>query len=45
MRLFRVVAVQGWRVVMSFRVLAVDLETAHELGAKCAGQQVRVIEL
>ena len=45
MRLFRVVAVQGWRVVMSFRVLAVDLEAAHELGAKCAGQQVRVIEL
>ena len=32
-----------WRL-MSFRVLAASLEEAHELGAKCAGQTVRVIE-
>ena len=44
MKLFRVIAVDRWRVTMSFRVLAVDLEAAHELGAKCAGQTVRVIE-
>lgn len=44
MKLFKVVAVEGWRVVMSFKVLALDLEAAHDLGAKCAGQPVRVIE-
>ena len=45
MKLFRVIAVDRWVVLMSFRVLATSLEEAHELGAKCAGQQVRVIEL
>lgn len=45
MKLFRVVAVDCWRVVMSFKVLALDLEAAHELGTKCAGQPVRVLEL
>ena len=45
MKLFRVVAVEGWRVVMMFKVLALDLEAAHALGEACAGQQVRVMEL
>lgn len=45
MKLFRVIAVDRWLVVMSFRVLAMDLESAHELGAKCAGQPVRVLEI
>lgn len=44
MKLFRVIAVDRWMVLMSFRVLAASLEEAHELGAKCAGQTVRVIE-
>lgn len=33
------------RGAVTFRVLATSLEEAHELGAKCAGQTVRVIEL
>lgn len=45
MKLFRVVAVDKQYVTMSFRVLALDLEAAHELGAKCAGRPVRVLEL
>lgn len=44
-RLFRVVAVDKQYVTMSFRVLAESLEAAHEIGVKCAGQSVRVIEL
>ena len=45
MKLFRVIAVDRWATVMMFRVLAASSEAAHELGAKCAGQQVRVVEL
>lgn len=45
MKLFRVVAVDKQYVTMAFRVLAESLEKAHELGAKCAGQPVRVLEI
>lgn len=45
MKLFRVVAVDGWRVTMSFKVLAKSNEDARELGEACAGQPVRVVEI
>ena len=45
MKLFRVVAVEKGSITMMFRVLAKDIEAAHKLGAACAMQPVRVIEL